>query len=56
LESLGKSFQIQKNIGDACQLALSLSGVDDFILITGSFFVVSEAMQYFNNLNPQKLN
>jgi len=56
LESLGKSFQIQKNISDACQLALSLSGVDDFILITGSFFVVSEAMQYFNNLNPQKLN
>ncbi|MBS1518900.1 MAG: bifunctional folylpolyglutamate synthase/dihydrofolate synthase [Bacteroidetes bacterium] len=50
---LGKDkskFDFRKNVKDAFELAQSITDKNDLILVTGSFFLVSDFLRYLNKL------
>jgi len=46
----GEKFAHRKNIKEAFELARSMTNRNDLILITGSFFLVSDFLRFFNQL------
>lgn len=45
---LSESVLLAERVEQACDLVLSKAGVDDRIIIFGSFYTVAESMQYFS--------
>ncbi len=58
-ERSGKMSQVARTAGEAIQLAMRATSRDDLICVTGSFYVVGDAMKYlnenadFHELRPQ---
>ena len=47
-ERSGKMSQVARTVGEAIQLALRATSPDDLVCVTGSFYVVGDAMKYVN--------
>jgi dihydrofolate synthase/folylpolyglutamate synthase len=58
-ERSGKMSQVARTVGEAIQLALRATSQDDLVCVTGSFYVVGDAMKYvseqshFQSRRPQ---
>lgn len=45
-ERSGKMSQVARTVGEAIQLAMRATSRDDLICVTGSFYVVGDAMKF----------
>ena len=41
-------------VTDAFELALGVATAEDLVLVTGSLFVVAEALEYWDGLEPER--
>ena len=50
----GVRTTVSRGVGDALETALANAGADDLVLVTGSLFVVAEALEYWWSIEPER--